>query len=566
MGKTLILAIDELAPNQVQAFATVNDALAAMEAAENSTIPLDMSNPVNYTVAELDFVRYWVFEAAGHAVAFDMVFPALVNTNPTDRTIAVKNYEAYYVTVTTDDPGATVVLPPFTNAILQIVGGDVRLVARGGVPPSENDVFAVDMSGGDFTVDATTYADYGVYRASGNIAEDALSFPGDRNRVVTIINDGGFDLLVDASNPLVFIRVPPGQKRRLLIEAAVVTDLDDPRQQQTVFNFHRASVLAPGDILSRYTFVQTTSFLPNWLVAGIGSVTFTAQPDDTDTITINDGVQTSIFEFDSGGGVTGANIAVVIGASFDATGRNLQHAINNAPINVMAYYDAGTNVCTIKNLNGLGGSISATSFAPDFTFATFAGGINGTRGSMGGDPSFNEYYPIQQGPTGDIYGVMRISKEGMFSFFGAQAQTGSILFNAQVDDGDIININDGFMTVSFEFDNNVAVTAGNILVTIGGTQDLSAQALRDAIMISGLNVEAIFDAGTNTISLNNWNGASGAITKTDADNDMTVTNFSGGVAAATKTLSPGQALTVTASAALDSLFDGTELSATFVGR
>lgn len=60
-------------------------------------------------------------------------------------------------------------------------------------------------------------------------------------------------------------------------------------------------------------------------------INFSGQPSDADTVTITDDESVvRIFEFDSGGGVTGSNIAVTIGSDAEATAVNLKVAINVA--------------------------------------------------------------------------------------------------------------------------------------------------------------------------------------------------------------------------------------------
>ena len=62
----------------------------------------------------------------------------------------------------------------------------------------------------------------------------------------------------------------------------------------------------------------------------IGTVTLSTLPADGDTITIDDGVNTAtIFEFESGGGVTGDNVAVTIGADTKTTLTALVNAVND---------------------------------------------------------------------------------------------------------------------------------------------------------------------------------------------------------------------------------------------
>lgn len=68
--------------------------------------------------------------------------------------------------------------------------------------------------------------------------------------------------------------------------------------------------------------------------ANLGRVDFSglsaAQPADGDTLTVSDGLDTVIFEFDSNDAFTRGNEQVVIGASVAATATNLHDAIMNA--------------------------------------------------------------------------------------------------------------------------------------------------------------------------------------------------------------------------------------------
>ncbi len=74
---------------------------------------------------------------------------------------------------------------------------------------------------------------------------------------------------------------------------------------------------------------------------------------------------------------------------------------------------------------------------------------------------------------------------GRVKFLGLRS-IGAIRLNANPADGETARIGPvpavgGVTGKRFEFDNNAAVTAGNIAVTIGGSAALSAIALRDAI-------------------------------------------------------------------------------------
>lgn len=70
------------------------------------------------------------------------------------------------------------------------------------------------------------------------------------------------------------------------------------------------------------------------------------------------------------------------------------------------------------------------------------------------------------------------------------AAVGSFRVNANPADEDYVEIDDGVTTVRFEFDDDAAVTSGNVSVTIGATAADSAQNIVDAINGSPLAVKA----------------------------------------------------------------------------
>lgn len=106
-----------------------------------------------------------------------------------------------------------------------------------------------------------------------------------------------------------------------------------------------------------------------------------ANPADTETVTIYDGTNTVIFEFDSGGGITG-DVAVVIGATAAATMTNLINAINASILEVTATdTTVGDPNCTVtQNQPGAAGNSStiAEAAAAITVDATFGGGSDGT--------------------------------------------------------------------------------------------------------------------------------------------------------------------------------------------
>lgn len=104
-------------------------------------------------------------------------------------------------------------------------------------------------------------------------------------------------------------------------------------------------------------------------------------------------------------------------------------------------------------------------------------------------------------------------------------ETGQIAFAAVADlTGDTVTVNDGVAApVVFTFGDGTGGT-----VNRGATATDSAQNLKTAILAAALNVDVTGAGATITIINNNYTG--GSISKVDADNDYTITDFSGGQA------------------------------------
>lgn len=111
-----------------------------------------------------------------------------------------------------------------------------------------------------------------------------------------------------------------------------------------------------------------------------GSITLAAQPADTNTITLNDGVNPAvIFEFDSSdpAAVTAGHIRVAIAATAALTLTNLVAAINaHAALNITAAdISAGTVVAALANETpGTAGNIAAANVGGNITVAGMSGG------------------------------------------------------------------------------------------------------------------------------------------------------------------------------------------------
>lgn len=103
-------------------------------------------------------------------------------------------------------------------------------------------------------------------------------------------------------------------------------------------------------------------------------ITITGLPADGDTVTISDGVDTVVFEFDNNSAYTRGHVGVTIGADADETAVNFSVAVmdslNQRKIRLSA--TPGTGVVHVRNLRAEGGTISES--ASNLTVAAFSGG------------------------------------------------------------------------------------------------------------------------------------------------------------------------------------------------
>jgi len=132
MGQSIILLINELAPNQTNAFQTVNDGVAALESAFNEPLEFDASAGGTIAVNLLDMLRYGALRVSGHSGDVTLTFPSEIeDTTPlqTKRIIAVTNEEAFSVTLQTSGTQAVSVIPPFSSKLVLIDFEDVIALA-----------------------------------------------------------------------------------------------------------------------------------------------------------------------------------------------------------------------------------------------------------------------------------------------------------------------------------------------------------------------------------------------------------------------------------------------------
>lgn len=127
MGKSLLLAIDELAQSQSSAFQTVNDAVAAMEQSVNKIFSIVDDVDHDVTVSELNFIRSGVFMIAAGVTT--VRFPATVNSLSTQRAIDVYNGSGALCTIRTTGAGTTTTIANGASKRLAIYDVDVIVLS-----------------------------------------------------------------------------------------------------------------------------------------------------------------------------------------------------------------------------------------------------------------------------------------------------------------------------------------------------------------------------------------------------------------------------------------------------
>jgi hypothetical protein len=80
------------------------------------------------------------------------------------------------------------------------------------------------------------------------------------------------------------------------------------------------------------------------------------------------------------------------------------------------------------------------------------------------------------------------------------AAVGSFVLSGQPADEDYVTLNDGNISQTFEFDDDAAVTSGNVLVAIGATLDDTLQNFIDAVNSSPLAIRASYTGSTVTLT------------------------------------------------------------------
>ena len=91
-----------------------------------------------------------------------------------------------------------------------------------------------------------------------------------------------------------------------------------------------------GSYVTDYQAEEEPDDVPFILQGATGTLALSGQPSDGDRFAVSDGGSTRTFEFESGGGVSGANIAVTIGGTVLVTLDNLIAAVNASALNITA--------------------------------------------------------------------------------------------------------------------------------------------------------------------------------------------------------------------------------------
>lgn len=334
MGKSTILAIDELAEGQEQAYVTVNDMVAALEEASNLSLPI--VTDVNYSVAQLDTVRFISFRFSGMTANRNVTFPAFVNSNTTNRLVYVINSSASHSLIVSSGGVTTVRVPPSSARGIQIEGTVVREVAQAGKLTGIGHnvaLFAYGLPTHDTEVLRYIFTEAVTW---------GIDFAGSRGTAATSPSPG-CAFYVYKNGSLV---------GRILVNSG------------GTFTFLAATAVswAIGDVLSvKYEALQ------------IGSIVFNSVADTNDQVSINNGTDTPvIFTFGGGGG------QVAPGATAVDSAINLQLAIEASALASSLRVSRSGNTLTIINLlEARGGVITKTDADNDLTINTFTSDASG---------------------------------------------------------------------------------------------------------------------------------------------------------------------------------------------
>lgn len=121
----------------------------------------------------------------------------------------------------------------------------------------------------------------------------------------------------------------------------------------------------------------TLSGQPTIGTPATGVITMTGQPLDTETVTIDDGVTSLVFEFDNNASITG-DVTVTIGLDVDATRTALADAITASAL-LLTAVENGNDIELTHQRQGTTGNETITEAATNVTVTGLASGTNGDR-------------------------------------------------------------------------------------------------------------------------------------------------------------------------------------------
>lgn len=135
LGKTPILQNDLMAEGDNQKYLLFNDALIAIEDADNRSEDIDLSSG-NVALTEMQTLRFALFKCSGHTVQRTLTVPTSVGTPPiaTNRKLAVRNDGTASITVTHNNSGLELAVPAGETALIYADGTDI--ISLGGVANS----------------------------------------------------------------------------------------------------------------------------------------------------------------------------------------------------------------------------------------------------------------------------------------------------------------------------------------------------------------------------------------------------------------------------------------------
>lgn len=177
MPNSPILAIPQVAENQDNTYITVNNAVAALEAATNAHIAYGSvgAGPVNIT--EGDAVAYVLYRFSGASADFDVVFPDMIGGDSTQRLVVFVNDDATYVATVSAGGVEEITVGPNTAAICYLYEDTISLLgnANTGTPTFPYDFGAfIPGQPGDGAVVAT----FLISRANVTCADDFVGSYG----------------------------------------------------------------------------------------------------------------------------------------------------------------------------------------------------------------------------------------------------------------------------------------------------------------------------------------------------------------------------------------------------